>query len=140
MSTFRLRFARVAASCMALSAAALSGMAQGASEGGVLAPAVIQVKGAWPSATDAVITVPEGGAISSNAYGSAYFGLTYPFGPNWTQRYEGPPPSDSGYYVLAQIEPSNRSQSSNPGHVLIAAQDMFFTLASAGNAFELLDF
>jgi hypothetical protein len=140
MSTFPLRFARVAASCMALSAVALSGSAQGASEGGVLAPAVILVKGAWPSATDAMTSVPEGGAISSNAYGSAYFGLTYPLGLDWTQRYEGPPPSDSGYYVLAQIEPSNRSRNSNLGHILIAAQDMFFTLAPANNAFELLNF
>jgi hypothetical protein len=118
----------------------LTAMAQGASEGGAIAPTVILVKGAWPSATDGMTSLPEGGAISNNAYSSAYFGLTYHLGLDWTQRYEGPPPSDSGYYVLAQIEPSNRSRNSSLGHVLIAAQDMFFTLAPANNAFELLNF
>lgn len=115
-------------------------MAQGASEGGAVAPAVPPVRGAWPSATDAMTPLPEGGAILNDAYASAYFGLTYPLGVDWTQGYEGPPPSDSGYYVLAQVVPSNGSRSSNPGHVLIAAQDMFFTLAPAGNALELLNF
>lgn len=136
MSSLLLRrLARVAASCLALSA-----MAQGAPVGGAVAPAGAVVKGAWPSATDSMTPLPEAGAISDNAYGSAYFGLTYPLGLDWTQRYEGPPPSDSGYYVLAQIEPANRSRNSNAGHVLIAAQDMFFTLAPASNAFELLNF
>jgi hypothetical protein len=135
MSSLLLRLARVAASCLALSA-----MAQGAAEGGAVAPAVTLVKGAWPSATDSMTPLPEGGSISNNAYGSAYFGLTYPLGLDWAEGYEGPPPSDSGYYVLAQIEPANRSRNSNSGHVLIAAQDMFFTLAQASNAIELLNF
>jgi hypothetical protein len=114
--------------------------AQGAAQGAAVAPAVPLERGAWPSATDAMTPLPEGGAFSNNAYGSAYFGMTYRLGLDWTQRYEGPPPSDSGYYVLAQIVPTDRPRSSNAVHVLIAAQDMFFALAPAGNAFELLNF
>ncbi|HEY2462558.1 MAG TPA: energy transducer TonB, partial [Steroidobacteraceae bacterium] len=59
-------------------------------------------------------------------------------GSDCTQRYEGPPPSDSGYYVLAQIEPKNPSPDPGMGHILIAAQDLFFSLAPVAGASELL--
>src|SRR5437016_140955 len=52
----------------------------------------------------------------------------------------GPPPSDSGYYVLAQIRPAETSKGTSRGSILIAAQDLFFTLAPAGNALELINY
>jgi hypothetical protein len=84
--------------------------------------------------------LPEDGRILNGRYGNAYFGLEYGIGSDWTQRYEGPPPSDSGYYVLAQIEPTNPSLDSSKGHILIAAQDLFFSLGPARSASDLISY
>ena len=101
---------------------------------------VILVKGAWSSAAGMATPLPEDGAVSNGKYGNMYFGLQYAFGADWTQRYEGPPPSESGYYVLAQIEPQSPARGSGQSHVLIAAQDLFFTLSPARNAPELIHY
>jgi hypothetical protein len=114
--------------------------AQAASVDAGLPAAVILVKGAWSSASDSKIAVPEGGSIINNTYGNEYFALAYSLSQDWTVRYEGPPPSDSGFYVLAQIEPLDSSQRASRGHILIAAQDMFFTLTPASNALELINY
>jgi hypothetical protein len=99
---------------------------------------VILVKGAWSSASDSVTPVPEGGSVNNNAYNNAYFGLRYTLAPYWTQKYSGPPPSDSGYYVLAQIRPEQTSEQAARGSILITAQDLFFTLPSSTNAVKLI--
>jgi len=101
---------------------------------------VILVKGAWSSAIGTVRALPEDGTISNGRYDNAYFGLEYAIGSDWTQRFEGPPPSDSGYYVLAQIEPKNPSLAPGMGHILIAAQDLFFSLAPVRSASELISY
>ena len=115
-------------------------MAQAAPADAAVTPGAILVKGAWHSATDSMTPLPEEGAITNAAYENAYFGLAYPLGHDWTQRYEGPPPSDSGYYVLAQIEAIGDSRAPSAGHVLIAAQDLFFTMAPANDATELVNY
>jgi Gram-negative bacterial TonB protein C-terminal len=112
--------------------------AQGGAESAPVPASAILVKGAWPSYTGSPSALPEGGVISQNRYDNAYFGVSYTFSDGWTQRYEGPPPSDSGYYVLAQIEPLE-VRNAQRGHFLIAAQDLFFTTASARNAAEFID-
>src|SRR6266568_3778584 len=86
---------------------------------------VILVKGATPSASDRVTPLPEGGGIDANAYRNAYFGITWPLPTGWTQKYDGPPPSDSGTYVLAQLEPAPPAS----GVILVTARDLFFALA-----------
>jgi Gram-negative bacterial TonB protein C-terminal len=139
MSSLFVRLALVLAPCV-LSGVLLSISAHSAAAGGASSAGAILVKGAWPSATGSMNSLPEDGTISNHVYLSPYFGLAYPIGLDWTQRYEAPPPSDSGYYVLAQIEPSNPSRTSPRGHVLIAAQDLFFTLAPASNALELVNY
>jgi hypothetical protein len=101
---------------------------------------VILVKGAWSSASDSVTPVPEGGRVTNHVFSNQYFGLTYAISPDWTEKYSGPPPSDSGYYVLAQIRPAGTSNGTRRGSILIAAQDLFFTLTPAGNALELIDY
>jgi hypothetical protein len=101
---------------------------------------VLLVKGAWSSASDSVTPVPEGGRVTNNVFSNQYFGLTYALSPNWKEKYSGPPPSDSGYYVLAQIRPAETSKGTSRGSILIAAQDLFFTLTPAGNALELIDY
>jgi hypothetical protein len=101
---------------------------------------VILVKGAWSSASDSVTPLPEGGRVANNIYSNPYFGLTYPLSPDWTEKYTGPPPSDSGYYVLAQLRPADTFKGTSRGSILIAAQDLFFTLAPASNAMEMVSY
>jgi hypothetical protein len=96
------------------------------------------VKGAWSSASDSVTPWPEGGSIVDNVYTSKYFGLSYPLPGHWFQRFQGPPPSDSGRYVLAQIIPRDTYQGPTRGNILITAQDMFFTPLPAASALELV--
>jgi hypothetical protein len=101
---------------------------------------VILVKGAWSSASDSVTPLPEGGSIANNVYTNEYFGLSYPLPTDWFQQFEGPPPSDSGRYVLAQLKPAGTYTGPSRGNILITAQDMFFTPLPAANALELVKY
>ena len=112
----------------------------GAAAGAPEPAGAILVKGAWSSAAGTSNPLPEDGAVANGKYDNAYFGLEYTIGADWTQRYEGPPPSDSGYYVLAQIESRNPARSSGQSHVLIAAQDLFFALTPAHDALGLIQY
>jgi hypothetical protein len=114
----------------------LGAAAQGDAQSGPIPAGVILVKGAWSSAAGAINSLPEEGIVANGRYDNAYFGLNYAFGPAWTQRYEGPPPSEGGYYVLAQLEPQDPT--ARLGHFLIAAQDLFFTSTRASNAMEFI--
>jgi hypothetical protein len=100
----------------------------------------ILVRGAWSSASDSVTPLPEGGTVTNNVFHNQYFGMTYALPPNWTEEYEGPPPSDGGRYVLAEITPTGRYKEPIPGSILITAEDMFFTPLPVTNALELTDY
>ena len=101
---------------------------------------VILVKGAWSSASDSVTPVPEGGEVTSNIFRDPYFGIAYPLPKDWTEKYKGPPPSDSGRYVLAQIMPADTFKGPDRGSILITAEDMFFTPLPAANSLELVNY
>jgi hypothetical protein len=101
---------------------------------------VILVKGAWSSASDSVTPVPEGGSVTNNVFRDQYFGMTYALPKDWAEKYKGPPPSDSGRYVLAQIRPAETFKGPTRGSILITAQDMFFTPLPAANALELINY
>jgi hypothetical protein len=98
------------------------------------------VKGAWSSASDSTTPVPESGKITNGAYSNQYFVLSYPVSSDWYQKFEGPPPSDSGLYVLAQLRPSETFKGPAKGLILITAQDLFFTPTNAVSALELINF
>jgi hypothetical protein len=112
----------------------------------------ILVRGAWSSASDSVTPLPEGGTVTNplanatistttnNVFHNQYFGMTYPLPPGWTEEYAGPPPSDSGRYVLAEITPPGRYKVPIPGSILITAEDMFFTPMPVTSALELTDY
>jgi hypothetical protein len=100
----------------------------------------ILVIGAWASASDSVTPLPEGGSVADNTYTNKYFRLTYVLSSGWTEKYSGPPPSDTGYYVLAQIRPGDTNKETTRGTLLISAQDLFFAAASPTNASELISF
>jgi len=59
---------------------------------------------------------------------------------DWYEKYKGPPPSDSGYYVLAQLRPTETGKGPIKGSILVAAQDLFFALVPAANAKELIKY
>jgi hypothetical protein len=98
---------------------------------------VILVKGAWSSASDSVTPVPEGGSVTGNVFTNEYFGITVALPADWTQKYQGPPPSEGGRYVLAQIQPADTYKGRSRGNILVTAQDMFFTPLPTANALEL---
>jgi hypothetical protein len=103
----------------------------------VAAPNVNLIQGATPSASDAVTPVPEQGSVAAGRYRNAYFNLSYPIPAGWTEQPAGPPPSEAGAYTLAQfalIGPDQRLRA----HVLITAQDFFFSLIDTDDAKELV--
>jgi len=101
---------------------------------------VILVKGAWSSSSDSVTPVPEGGVMANHVFTDQYFGMSYALPPDWWEKYKGPPPSDTGRYVLAQIIPAASFKGPARGTILITAQDMFFTPLPTTNALELINY
>ena len=67
------------------------------------------MKGAWSSASDTVTPVPEGGSVTNNVFRNDYFKIHYSLPQDGRKSGKGPPPSDSGRYVLAQIRPADRA-------------------------------
>jgi hypothetical protein len=100
---------------------------------------VILLKGAVPSASDSKTPVPESGVVSQSAYDNAYFGLSYALPEGWFEKYKGPPPSDSGSYLLTLLRPSPAYKGTSKATLLITAQDLFFSLTPATNAAELIE-
>jgi hypothetical protein len=81
--------------------------------------------------------VPEAATVAEGVFSDPYFGMSYKLPGDWIQEYEGPPPSESGRYVLGQIGPPENEDGPTSASMLITAQDMFFTLLPATNALEL---
>jgi hypothetical protein len=101
---------------------------------------VILVRGAWSSASDSVTPVPEDASVKNNVFSDKYFEMTYPLSADWKETYKGPPPSDTGRYVLAQLGSSDAFKGPARGSILITAQDMLFSPLPAANAFELINY
>ncbi len=120
--------------------AAASGTDRAESVAGGIPKGVILVKGAWWSASDSVTPWPETGKIQDNVYRNDYFGINWTLPKDWTQKYEGPPPSDMGRYVLAEIVPSDHYTGSSRGSVLITADDLFFTPLAVTSGETLIDY
>jgi len=86
--------------------------------------------GAMPSSRDARIVQsanPEDGKVIGGVFVSDYFNLSYRLSDELTEGLAGPPPSQSGYYVLGTWTPKHDFA----GTVLVVAQDMFFAPASS---------
>ena len=109
------------------------------SSAGKVPPGILE-KGAWSSASDATTPLPEGGTVTNSTFTNQYFTMTYGLPSDWEEKYKGPPPSDSGRYVLAQLSPTDAFKGPARGNILITAQDMFFTPLPASNALELVNY
>ena len=92
-----------------------------------------------PSLSDPGMAVPEGGLLIDGAYNNPYFGFSYRLPRDWGDNLECPPPSDTGYYVLAQFKPVDTSKGSSRGTILITASDMFFASRLAGSPREMVE-
>jgi hypothetical protein len=99
---------------------------------------VILINGAEASASGAPAAVPESGGIAEDVYRNAYFMVSYHLPADWIEKYKGPPPSDHGKYVLAQLRPSTRFKGADKGNVLITAQDLFFDFKPVHDAMEMI--
>jgi hypothetical protein len=95
--------------------------------------------GPGPSASDAEEPVPEGGVFTEHAYSNRYFGFSFELPKGWEKNVDGPPPSDTGYYVLAQFRHWDPAQGSGNGTVLIAASDLFFLSPALGSPRGLIE-
>lgn len=84
--------------------------------------------------------LPEGSSVADGVFRDRYFGITYPLPSNWIEKYKGPPPSDTGRYVLAQFSPADTFRGPAKASILITAQDMFFTTTPTANAAELINY
>jgi len=78
--------------------------------------------------------------VLNTAFSDRYFGMTYALPQDWTEKYKGPPPSDTGHYVLTQLSPAATFKGPAKGTILITAQDLFFTTVTAGNAAEFINY
>ena len=107
---------------------------------GAVPKGVLIVKGAWSSSSDSTTPIPERASLEQGVYVNPYFGITYEVPAGWEQKYTGPPPSDSGRYVLAQFTPTVAIQEKAAGNMLIAAHDLFFSPQNAENALALVKF
>jgi hypothetical protein len=97
----------------------------------------ILVKGAWSSASDSMTPVPEAASVARGVFSDPYFGISYQLPGDWIEEYKGPPPSESGRYVLAQVGPPETEDGPTAASMLVTAQDLFFTPLPATNAREL---
>jgi hypothetical protein len=99
---------------------------------------VILLKGAWSSASDPSTPMPEDVKVTNDVFDDRYFDLRYVLPQGWIEKYQGPPPSDSGRYVLAEFSPS--TQSLTRGTILITAEDTFFTASPVTNAHDFINY
>ena len=99
---------------------------------------VIIVKGAQPHASDRVTPLPEDGAVAKGVYRNSYFGMTWKLPDGWSEPFGGPPPSDTGLYVLSNVVPEAKYKGPSKGTVMISAQDIFFAPMPARDAKELI--
>ncbi|HXH38936.1 MAG TPA: energy transducer TonB [Thermoanaerobaculia bacterium] len=99
---------------------------------------VILLKGAMPSSSDSSTPLPESGDVTRDVYRNAYFGLSYTLPAGWFEKYKGPPPSDSGGYLLTLLRPGPAYKGASKATLLITAQDLFFTPLPVSNARETI--
>jgi Gram-negative bacterial TonB protein C-terminal len=83
--------------------------------------------------------LPEDGIVADGRYTNEYFGFSYRLPQSWKESFGGPPPSDKGYYVLAQFEKVDNTTDSSKGTILITASDKFFASQGADSPRDLLE-
>jgi hypothetical protein len=101
---------------------------------------VILVKGASPSASDSVTPLPEDAKIEGNLFEDSYFQMSFRLPVGWTEKYTGPPPSENGRYVLAELTAANSAGTRSSASMLVTAEDLFFTSLPVAGAIEVIEY
>jgi hypothetical protein len=83
--------------------------------------------------------VPEAGLLAGGTYRSDYFGFSYGLPRGWEQTFAGPPPSNTGHYVLAEFVHMDSQTESSEGSILITASDQFFASPELDSPGHLID-
>jgi hypothetical protein len=121
---------RYKAACLSL-VASVSAFSQAAKPHSPVIPTlqqgVLYIKGAVPASSDTSTPLPENGKVVDSRYRNAYFGLSYPLLSDWTESPAGPPPSNSGNYVLVQLTTAEKESKRVKANLLVSAQDLFFS-------------
>src|SRR5436305_14737172 len=91
-------------------------------------------------ASEQTTPMPESWQVTNVDYDNPYFQLTLPLPRDWVKKYDGPPPSDTGYYVLAQLEPRDMVEGTIRGSMMISAADLFFSPTRANDALQFVKF
>jgi len=101
---------------------------------------VILVKGASPSASGSETPLPEDAQIENGVFTAPYFQMSFRLPKGWTEEYKGPPPSENGRYVLAELTPVKSAGEHSTGSILITAEDMFFVPLPVGSARDVINY
>lgn len=102
----------------------------------MVGPATVGL-GLMPYSSDIRTAEPEEGAVKNGIYRNNYFGLTYPLPMDWFETAKGPPPSNSGYYVLSQL--ASTTSPDERALIAISASDMFFQALPANTSLDVLE-
>ena len=96
----------------------------------------VVLHGAILSSRDAgfIQSNPEAVSITDGGFVSDYFDLSYRVPEGWAEGLLGPPPSQSGYYVLGTWAPKGDFA----GTILVAAQDIFFEPDSSDDVKDIV--
>jgi hypothetical protein len=78
---------------------------------------------------------PEDGAVVDGTFRNEYFGLNFPLPEGWSQGIPGPPPSQTGDYVLSTLVPDGETA----GSIVMTAQDLFFAAAPYRDAAAMIE-
>jgi hypothetical protein len=92
-----------------------------------------------PSVSSDNMAIPEGGVLADGSYRNDYFGFSYRLPRGWEQVFEGPPPSDTGHYVLAEFSQMDERTGLSQGSILITASDEFFAPREGDSPKHLID-
>jgi hypothetical protein len=95
--------------------------------------------GPGPSVNSDNMAIPEGGVLADGSYRNDYFGFSYHLPRGWEQVFEGPPPSDTGHYVLAEFSHTDERTGLSQGSILITAYDEFFSSRGENSPKHLID-
>jgi hypothetical protein len=82
-----------------------------------------------------VLADPEDGAVVEGIYRNQYFGLSFPLPEGWSPGLPGPPPSQTGDYVLGTLVPDGETA----GSIVMTAQDLFFAAAPYQDAATMIE-
>ncbi len=135
MTTMRSRLRVFFAASLLMDAAAAGAAQSGRGAGGRHPGEGGVVQRRWDAKS-----LPEDGTISNGRYDNAYFGLEYPWAPIGLSATKGHRLPTAVTTCSRKSSPKNPLFGPGMGHVLIAAQDLFFSMPPVRSAADLISY